>query len=101
MLIRAFYLRVADIETFKRRTVVLGVGKRAAKIERIERDDPASGFRILGFVPMSDREVEIAEDRNLWGNMSLVDLCKEQNVEEIVVAVDDRRGGIPTDALLN
>lgn len=101
MLIRWVYLQVADIETFKRRIVVLGVGRQAAKIEQLEKRDKTHGFRITGFVPMSDREVQIAGDRNVWGNMSLVDLCKQQGVEEIVVAVDDRRGGIPTRALLD
>lgn len=101
MFIRWTYLQVADIEAFKRRIVVLGVGNRAAKIESLEKRDRAQGFKVVGFVPMSDREVKIAADQNVWGNMSLVDLCKEQGVEEIVVAVDDRRGGIPTKALLD
>lgn len=101
MAIRWIYLQVADIETFRRRIVVLGIGRQAAKIEALEQRDRAHGFRVAGFVPMTDREIKISADRNIWGNMSLVDLCKQQGVEEIVVAVDERRGGIPTRALLD
>ena len=101
MLIRWGFLHVADIETFKRRILVLGVGEKAARIEKLERDDNARGFMVEGFVPISDKELKTAEDKNIWGNMSLVDLCAERGVEEIVVAIDERRGGMPTSALLD
>lgn len=101
MLLRWAFLRVADIETFKRRILVLGVGRKAARIEHLEKTDQTHGFLIVGFVPLSDREVQVAEDRNIWGNMSLAQLCAEQGVEEIVVALDERRGGMPARALLD
>ena len=101
MLIRWMFLHVADIETFKRRILVLGVGEKAARVEKLEASGGSHGFRVVGFVPISDRETKIADDRNLWGNMSLADLCGEKGIEEIVVAVDERRGGMPTSALLD
>lgn len=101
MLIRWTFLHIADIETFKRRILVLGVGQKAARIENLEAGGGSHGFKIVGFVPISDREIKIAEVKNLWGNMSLVNLCAEKGVEEIVVAVDERRGGMPTGALLD
>jgi sugar transferase (PEP-CTERM system associated) len=101
MAIRWGFLRVADIETFKRRILVLGVGAKAARIEKLDRDDQTHGFKIAGFVPLSDREVKVGDQSNLWGNISLAQLCAEQGVEEIVVAVDERRGGMPTRALLD
>lgn len=101
MLIRWMFLHVADIETFKRRILVLGVGEKAARVEKLEDSGGSHGFRVVGFVPISDREAKIADDRNLWGNMSLADLCGEKGIEEIVVAVDERRGGMPTSALLD
>jgi sugar transferase (PEP-CTERM system associated) len=101
MFIRWIYLHFADIDTFKRRILVLGVGEKAARIANLERSDQTRSFTCVGFVPMSDRETRIDKDRNIWGNMSLPDLVREQNVEEIVVAIDERRGGMPVKALLD
>lgn len=100
MVIRWIFLAAADIDTFKRRILVLGVGAKAAKIEALERGDQTRSFICVGFVPLSDRDPRIDENRNIWGNMSLPELVREQDVEEIVVAIDERRGGMPTKALL-
>jgi sugar transferase (PEP-CTERM system associated) len=100
MIIRWIFLHAADVDTFKRRILVLGVGAKAAKIEALERDDQTRSFICVGFVPLSDREAQIDGSHNIWGNMSLPELVAEQNVEEIVVAIDERRGGMPTKALL-
>ena len=54
----------------------------------------------MGFVPLSDKNSKIEERVNIWGNMSLPDLVREQNIEEIIVAIDERRGGMPVKALL-
>lgn len=101
MIIRWCYLHFADTETFKRRILVLGVGEKAAKVANLEKGDQTRSFTCVGFVPLSDREAKIEETRNVWGNMSLPDLVREHSIEEIVIAVDERRGGMPTNALLD
>jgi sugar transferase (PEP-CTERM system associated) len=98
--IRWIYLRVADLQAFKRRILVLGVGKRAARILQLEREDQTRSYVCVGFVPMSDTNPEVGDGQNIWGNMSLPELALEQAVEEIVVAVEERRGGTPVNALL-
>jgi sugar transferase (PEP-CTERM system associated) len=100
VVIRWSHLRFADLNAFKRRTLVLGVGEKAAKLEALERSSQAQSFICVGFVPLSDKESKIKTTENIWGNMSLPDLAKEQDVEEIVVAIDERRGGMPVKALL-
>ena len=100
MVVRWLFLLVVDIEAFKRRILVLGVGEKAAQIDALEREGPASSFLCAGFVPLSDRESKIGSGQNIWGNMSLPDLAREQGVEEIVIAIDERRGGMPVNALL-
>ena len=52
-------------------------------------------------MPLSDESVQIDENRDIWGNLRLADLAKEQEVEEIVVALDNRRRGMPVNALLD
>ena len=60
--------------------------RAAAKVEALENGDHAHGFLCVGFIPLSDREPRIGDGQNIWGNMSLPELVREQNVEEIVVA---------------
>jgi sugar transferase (PEP-CTERM system associated) len=100
MVIRWIYLKVADLQAFKRRILVLGVGKRAARILALERQDQTRSYVCVGFVPLSDTEPQVGDGQNIWGNMSLPELALEQGVEEIVVAVEERRGGTPMNALL-
>ena len=100
LIIRVIYLRVADLQAFKRRILVLGVGKKAARILALEREGAARNFVCVGFVPMSDVDPRVGDGQNIWGNMSLPELAQEQAVEEIVVAVEERRGGTPVNALL-
>jgi sugar transferase (PEP-CTERM system associated) len=100
VVIRWIYLRVADLQAFKRRILVLGVGKKAARILALEREDSTRSYICVGFVPMSDSEPQVGDGQNIWGNMSLPELAEEQAVEEIVVAVEERRGGTPVNALL-
>ncbi len=100
MVIRWIYVQVADLEGLKRRVLVLGVGRRAARIEALERDGGSRGYVCIGFVPLNDMEPRISETVNIWGNMSLAELAVEQGADEIVVAVEERRGGTPVDALL-
>ena len=101
MIIRCIHLKFADMEAFKRRTLILGVGAKAAKLEALERNSQARSFVCVGFVPLSDKDSKIKERQNIWGNMSLPDLAREQDIEEIVVAIDERRGGMPVKALLD
>jgi sugar transferase (PEP-CTERM system associated) len=101
VVIRWLYLRIAEVDGLKRRILVLGVGAKAARIDDLERNNRSVGYRCVGFVPLSDHAVRIDARRDIWGNLRLADLAHEQAVEEIVVALDDRRGGMPVDALLD
>jgi sugar transferase (PEP-CTERM system associated) len=100
MFVRWIHLRIADLQGFKRKTLVLGIGEKAAKLEALANSSQAQSFTCVGFVPLSDKETKIQSRTNIWGNMSLPELASEQDVEEIVVAIDERRGGMPVDALL-
>jgi sugar transferase (PEP-CTERM system associated) len=101
LLFRSMFLRFANVEAVKRRVLVLGVGAKAARIEKLERNSTNRSFSCIGFVPLSDRDLQIDDSHDIWGNLRLSELAKEREVEEIVVAIDERRGGMPVDALLD
>lgn len=98
--VRWIYLQFADLDAFKRRVLVLGIGEKAAKIEALEREDQSRGFIVCGFVPLNDQISCITDSRNVEENISLAELVSKHAIEEVVVAVDERRGGMPVEALL-
>jgi sugar transferase (PEP-CTERM system associated) len=101
-LARYVFLRVVDEEFFKRRVLVWGTGERAgAIVKRLRRRTDQRGFRIIGYVPgPADRACAVPQERFIRSSGTLVGLALRHRVEEIVVAMDDRRGGFPTAELL-
>jgi len=84
------------------RVLVYGVGERAAMVkEALDRADDL--VEIIGFFPSpAERVVHIPEDRVLRRDETLIDTARRLNVNEIVVAVTERRGGgIPLRELLD
>jgi len=55
---------------------------------------------VVGYVPGSCDSVTVPEDQIIRGGGTLFDVCREYRVEEIVVAMDDRRRGFPVQELL-
>ena len=100
-LTRFIFLRVVDEEFFKRRVLVWGAGRRAACIEvQLRRRTDRRGFRVVGYVRAPGDAEEGPEQKPLDAPRSLVRLALQHRVEEIVVAMDDRRAGFPAAELL-
>jgi sugar transferase (PEP-CTERM system associated) len=101
IVVRAWAPRLMDLGLLKRRLVVIGVGAQAARIEALEQGGAGLGFVCLGYVAAGDEAVEVAAERVLPRVDCLVDSLKEQRVDEVVVAVRDRRRGLPQRALVD
>ena len=100
VLTRALMEKLGDETIFKRRVLVFGAGVRAASISRLRRRTDQRGFLIVGFVPLNGGESVVADDRLLPAGESLLALCRRLNVDEIVVAMEDRRREFPVQDLL-
>jgi len=97
-----------DENALKRRVVVLGSGQRALKIaSRMRRRSDQRAFVLLGFLS-SAQEPELVSafgGKVFRSNLSLLQFCREHAVDEVVVAVDERRrnggtGGLALDDLI-
>jgi sugar transferase (PEP-CTERM system associated) len=98
---RFVFLRAVDEEFFKRRVLVWGAGARARAIgKRLRRHTDQRGFRIVGYVRAPGDGGDIPKGPLFRANCGLVRLALRNRIEEIVVAMDDRRKGFPTDDLL-
>ncbi len=102
--IRPMFFYYVDRDILKLRVLVLGAGVKAGSIRRrLRRKVDRRGFKIVGFLPLpTDASVDVDESvvANL-GNQSLLDFCTTHAIDEIVVAADERRNGLPLDALLD
>jgi sugar transferase (PEP-CTERM system associated) len=88
---------------FRKRLLFLGIGRESQRTAREILDLCARDYELVGF--LGERP-----DENGWriGGKSVLgtydDLARvvtEQRVDQVVVAVDDRRKGLPLDKLLN
>src|SRR6185437_9454898 len=101
MAFRMAFLRLVDAAVFQRRVLILGAGQRASQIHtRMRRHADQIGFKVVGFVPRYGEATQVQPQYLVSPDVSLVDWALREQVDEIVVGVDDRRGGLPMEDLL-
>jgi len=98
---RWFTLHIDFFGLNKRKVLVIGAGERAAIIEqRMRRDVDRQGFLLHGFIVMNgDKEKGVVRENRIDLDSSLVNYALENNIDEIVVASDERRDNLPVDEL--
>lgn len=108
-LIRWSTRRAVGDNFMKRRVVVLGTGERALKIaNRMRRRSDQRAFILMGFMLQEDADDLVSEfgARILpYPEQGLLDYCTGNDIDEIVIATDDRRADstnspIPFDELM-
>lgn len=103
--------RLLPDESFKQRVVVLGTGLRAQRVaSRMRRRADQRGFVLLGFLDRDPHSginaVAQYGGRVIRSDQTLLEFCRQHRVDEIVVAIDERRGnqdasgGIPLEELM-
>jgi sugar transferase (PEP-CTERM system associated) len=102
------FARLIDERVFKVRVLVYGAGRSAEVISGLRRRADRRGFTVVGYVrpPGEDLEPLVTGRSNLAsepvfeGSVGLPELCSRFDVDEIVVALDDRRRAFPIRELL-
>lgn len=82
-----------------KRVLVLGCGEKAERIGRMRRRTDRSGVDILGFVKLGNGR-QVVRDRLIELHAGLDELVDQLRVDEIVIALDDRRNAIPVDDIV-
>lgn len=101
VLIRLLFMEWDKTDLFKKRVLVLGTGSRAAKIEELVASGEAQGLNIVGYLPLGAVHSYVPHQRVIDEAGSIFDIATRRSVEEIVVAVRERRGGgLPMSELL-
>jgi len=104
LLVSSFRYFTFKIDFFgfgKRNILVMGSGQRASIIERrMRRDVDRQDFTVHGFVVMDgDAPDGIQRETRINLEESLVDYALKHDIDEIVVANDERRNNLPVDEL--
>jgi len=92
---RLLFERIVDQDLFKRRVLVYGAGRRASSLLELRRRSDHRGFRLVGFIATEGDELSTSEDKLLKRPDDLYSWVVQNPIDEIVVAMDDRRRGFP------
>ena len=104
LVIFRYYIHSSDTLVTRPKTVVLGFGARASIIEkRMRRDVDRATFELVGFVPIAGDDINngVLNEKRLELDIEkdLSSFIYENDIQEIVIACDQRRGTLPTELL--
>lgn len=108
---RWIFFSIANEDLFKVRVLVLGTGHRAKKLAaRMRRRYDQRAFHLLGFMALAGStetdQVSPYGATVIHSDLDIPGYCREYQVDEVVVAMDERRrnldaaGGLPLDQLI-
>lgn len=100
VVVRVAFDHFFDEEIFKRRILVYGAGRRADSIARLRRRSDRRGFTVIGYVPADGDEICVSPGEHVPPDTDLSKFCAANQIDEIVVAMDDRRRQFPMHQLL-
>jgi sugar transferase (PEP-CTERM system associated) len=99
--VRLIFFSFVDHVVFRRRILILGAGKNACEIRNLEGSPSMKGIDIVGYVHMSRDHDAIEDERVIHHERPLQEIVREYQVDEIVLAVDDRRKTLPVHEILD
>ena len=91
----------SDPDIMKSRVLILGAGKKALQLDNLRRKSDWYGFHLIGYIHIPGESDLVDSNKILPKNQSLMELAEEYEVDEIVVAIDDRRKSFPVDEILD
>ena len=99
-LTRTIYQKIDNNEIFRRKILVLGTGEKAKILEELKNKALHRGQDIVGYLAIDNNLYQVPEKNVLEVKTTLLDLAQDYAVDEIVLAMDDRRKGFPLSGLL-
>ncbi len=88
-------------DAFRHRVLVFGAGHHAELINtRLRRSSDRESLILVGFVPVAGQAAVVPQAKQIRTDFGLPELAQWLSVDEIVVALDERRGGLPMEDML-
>lgn len=103
---RLIFYSTVDSSVLRRRVLIYGAGEPAAGLvagnDSVNRLAPANGsYTIAGFVAVDGEETLVPSEYIVDVDEGLLNYCQAHDIDEVVVAIKDRRNNMPTLALLD
>ncbi|MBS0255233.1 MAG: TIGR03013 family PEP-CTERM/XrtA system glycosyltransferase [Proteobacteria bacterium] len=90
---------ILGASAFRRRVLVLGSGPRAQRLRELG-EHPESGFVIVGFIGMGEKEPVVEEAIARTAIHNLKRFVENLGASEVVLALEERRNSLPLKDLL-
>lgn len=98
---RWLFYKFVNIDRIKRRILVIGGGERAQALTSVNDSFLHKSFKIVGFYVLPGENLLIDEKLIIRPDNSLWEIAEKLNIDEIVIALDDKRLTMPIDELLD
>jgi sugar transferase (PEP-CTERM system associated) len=98
---RLVFVQLVGRERFARRVLVYGVGAKAAELQNLRVRKDLRGFEVVGYVPTEGCQPTVPAEWRVNPGDCLRDFVLREGVDEVVVAMEDRRRGLPVQQLLD
>ena len=90
-----------DEHALNKRVLVLGAGDNAKCIYGLRRKADRRGISIVGYFKLDHEEIEVDKDLVITPDKPIDEYVLENGIEEVVVALTDRRQNFPAKELIN
>ena len=98
---RIAFNKYLNLKQINQRILVVGAGRKAVMLEKLlRRKADRRGIEIVGYVSISDRRL-IHKSKEIRIGTSLKDFVMQNNIDEIVLAIEDRRNVLPLDDIVD
>ena len=89
-----------DQAYFKKRIIVYGAGKKASHLNELRRKSDTRNIIIKGYIAIEGEDILVEKNQLLTFSEGLFNYVSANNINEIVVAIDDRRKKFAVDDVL-
>ena len=100
LICRFIFKKVVKKNVLKKNILVVGCGNNAKKILQNNKGYIHKGFQVVGCFASQNEEIVVDKNKIFNPKLKLIDIVNQCNIDEIVIALDDRRVGMPIDDLL-
>jgi sugar transferase (PEP-CTERM system associated) len=98
---RVVFPKVVSDDVFRRYVLVYGAGRRARSLLKLRRHSDRRGFHLVAFAAVPGDEGPLQDDRVVSIEGGLLDYAQAHGIDEIIIAMDDRRVEFPVRELLD
>lgn len=99
IILRRLFFLLADKDIFSSKVLVFGTGERAASLIGDE-SEATQAYKIMGFISTPSQARSVPEDKIIELDDSLLKVARKLDINEIILAMDDRRREFPTKHLI-